>query len=64
MVGAEKIKKLRKITGLNQTNFGEKVSVGQDRISMYENGKQRILLDTFLEWCNKCGVEFKIEEKE
>ena len=64
MVGAEQIKKLRKITGLNQTDFGEKVGVGQDRISMYENGKQRILLDTFLEWCNKCGVEFKIEEKE
>ena len=60
MVGAEKIKKLRKITGLNQTDFGKKVGVGQDRISMYENGKQRILLDTFLEWCNKCGVEFKI----
>ena len=60
MVGAEQIKKLRKITGLNQTDFGEKVGVGQDRISMYENGKQRILLDTFLEWCNKCGVEFKI----
>ena len=64
MVGAEQIKKLRKITGLNQTDFGEKVGVGQDRISMYENGKQRILLDTFLEWCNKCGVEFKIKEKE
>lgn len=64
MVGSEQIKKLRKITGLNQTDFGEKVGVGQDRISMYENGKQRILLDTFLEWCNKCGVEFKIEEKE
>lgn len=60
MVGSEQIKKLRKITGLNQTDFGEKVGVGQDRISMYENGKQRILLDTFLEWCNKCGVEFKI----
>ena len=60
MVGAEQIKKLRKITGLNQTDFGEKVGVGQDRISMYENGKQRILLDTFLEWCGKCGVEFKI----
>lgn len=63
MVGAEQIKKLRKITGLNQTDFGEKVGVGQDRISMYENGKQRILLDTFLEWCNKCGVEFKILSK-
>ena len=60
MVGSEQIKKLRKITGLNQTDFGEKVGVGQDRISMYENGKQRILLDTFLEWCGKCGVEFKI----
>ena len=60
MVASEQIKKLRKITGLNQTDFGEKVGVGQDRISMYENGKQRILLDTFLEWCNKCGVEFKI----
>lgn len=63
MVGSEQIKKLRKITGLNQTDFGEKVGVGQDRISMYENGKQRILLDTFLEWCNKCGVEFKILSK-
>ena len=60
MVGAEQIKKLRKITGLNQIDFGEKVGVGQCNLSLYENGKHQISLDTFLKWCSKCGVEFKI----
>lgn len=64
MKGAELIKKLRKITGLNQTDFGEKVGVPQDRISTRENGRHSIRLDTFTDWCEKCGVEIKIEEKE
>lgn len=60
MVGAEQIKKLRSITGLNQTDFAIKIGTTQNRVSMYENGRTRILLDSFLDWCNKCGVEFKI----
>lgn len=64
MRGAELIKQLRKMTGLNQTDFGEKIGVPQDRISLYENGKIRVIFDSFIEWCGKCGVEFKIFEKE
>ena len=63
MVGAEQIKKLRSITGLNQTDFAIKTGTTQNRVSMYENGKTRVLLDSFLEWCDVFGVDFEIKEK-
>lgn len=63
MIGAIQVKKLRQITGLSQTDFGEKIGVPQDRVSLYENGKTRVLLDSFLEWCDVFGVDFEIKEK-
>ena len=64
MVGAEQIKKLRSITGLNQTDFAIKIGTTQNRVSMYENGRTRILLDSFLDWCKICEIDFEIKEKE
>ena len=64
MIGAIQVKKLRQITGLSQTDFGEKIGVPQDRVSLYENGKTRVLLDSFLEWCDVFGVDFEIINRE
>ena len=64
MIGAIQVKKLRQITGLSQTDFGEKIGVPQDRVSLYENGKTRVLLDSFLEWCDVFCVDFEIINKE
>lgn len=53
------LKKLRTKTGLNQTQFGEKVDLEQNRISRYENEVDRISLEMFLNWCEVFNVDPK-----
>lgn len=59
MKAGEILKKLRKHTGLNQTEFAEKVGLEQNRISRYENEVERISLEMFLNWCEKLNVDPK-----
>ena len=36
---AERIKELRQVNGLSQAEFGKKIGVSQDTISLWEQGK-------------------------
>lgn len=52
----ERIKKLRKLLKMNQTEFGTKIGVKQSSIAAYENGS-RIPLDTVINSiCREFGV--------
>lgn len=57
MKAGEILKKLREKSGLNQTQFAEKVDLEQNRISRYENEVDRISLEMFLNWCEKLNVD-------
>ena len=37
--GANRIKELRQVNGLTQAEFGKKIGVSQDTISLWEQGK-------------------------
>jgi len=52
----EKIRKIRKENGLNQTELGEKVNLSADRIQKYENGARRPKAETMVEIAEALGV--------
>ncbi len=45
----EIVKKIRKITNLNQEQFGKKINRGRDSIAKIETNKQEMGLSKFLE---------------
>lgn len=52
----ERIKQIRKLLGLNQTQFGEKIGVKQGTIAGYETGA-RVPLDTVItSICREFGI--------
>lgn len=54
-----RIKELRKVLNLNQTEFGEKIGVKQGSVASYESGA-RIPLDTVI---NSICREFNVNEE-
>lgn len=51
------IKKLRKLSGLTQKKFADKVGTTQSYLSQLENGLFSLNIVTFQEWCETIGVE-------
>ena len=52
MTLGSRIKKLRKLKGLTQTQLGEKINVTKVSISCYENGTRIPNLETFIDLVN------------
>lgn len=58
-----KVKELIKLTGLNQTEFGERVGLDKTRISKYASGKHEIPLSLFLEWADVFDLKIMFVQK-
>ena len=56
MITGERIKELRSILNLNQTDFGNRIGVGQAAIGFYENGQRTITDRTILLICREYNV--------
>lgn len=56
MVTGERIKELRRILDLNQTDFGNRIGVGQAAIGFYENDQRTITDRTILLICKEYNV--------
>lgn len=57
MESSEAIKKLRKLSGLNQTEFAEKLETTQPFISGLENGKHGVSFKSLKKYCDKLGIK-------
>ena len=56
MTFGEKIKSLREVAGINQTELGKKVNMTQRKISYIECGKCEPSIDDIVAFCNYFGV--------
>lgn len=56
----EIVKKIRKITNLNQEQFGKKINRGRDSIAKIETNKQEMGLSKFLEMLKINGFNMVI----
>ena len=57
------IRIIREWTELNQKKFGETIKKTRDSINNYENGRNRIYLNDFLEMCKIHNIKITIEKK-
>lgn len=57
---APTLRTLRLAAGLSQSDLGKKVGVGQDRISLYENGRSKPDADTLDSMRKALGVDISI----
>lgn len=55
---AQLCKEKRNLSGLTQSQLGEKLGLPKTRISEFENGKSNLQCDTLLEWLK--ALEIKI----
>lgn len=55
------IRIIREWTEKNQTEFGKTFKKTRDSINNYENGRNRMYLNDFLEMCNKNEIKITIE---
>lgn len=55
------IRILREWTELNQKDFGKTFNKTRDSINNYENGRNRIYLNDFLNMCNQNNIKITLE---
>lgn len=55
----EIVKQIRKISGLSQKDFAHLVGATLNTIQNYEQGRRKISLETFLNYCNKINLKIK-----
>lgn len=56
-VQMKQVKKLIEYTGKTQKEIAEIVGVHQKDVSRYKNGRIKMSVDRFFEWCEKLGVK-------
>ena len=57
------IKIIREWTNLSQTEFGKTIKKTRDSINNYENGRNRMYLNDFIDMCKKHNIKITIEKK-
>lgn len=57
------IRILREWTELNQKEFGKTFNKTRDSINNYENARNRMYLNDFLNLCNKNNIKIILEKK-
>lgn len=55
------IRILREWTELNQKDFGKTFNKTRDSINNYENGRNRIYLNDFINMCNQNNIKITLE---
>lgn len=55
----ERIKEIRKVEGLNQTDFGSRLGLAQATIAGYENGLRAVSDAVILSICREFGISEK-----
>lgn len=57
------MKFIREWTNLSQEKFGNTINKSRDSINNYENGRNRIYLNDFIDMCKKHNIKITIEKK-
>jgi len=57
------LRSLRREQGLNQSEFGRKVGLSQERISAIENHPERVTIDQLLTLLMAAGMELVIKRR-
>jgi len=57
------LRRLRRAQGLSQSEFGRKVGLSQERISVIENHPERVTTDQLLTLLMALGMELVIEPR-